>query len=328
MGKTLLLRRVAGKCEPDLKILRKSIHYPGMISEVKSVISEFMQYGIGASYNSKIFSEANYFEQTYLPLDAVNMGSDAYSGTIKSYNDKFDNDVTNYTISNREIETTRSDASFKIAAGYEHHIVNNGRLNIYIGGELGYRGEFYSAEREDKFSQENYNLTTTGTYNTINEVKRTYNEKTEWTDGDDLGNASNHSFFAQAFTGLDFYIYKGLYVGTELGIRFSATSYVNPTSKTTHNENQDNITRYTGTGIPATAKAVTVNTKTDWTFTSEDGRTIGKTVVNNPAAAAGTPVVTETDIKTINPTGATENTRTTARLNVYIEPAIRLGWKF
>lgn len=48
------------------------------------------QYGIGASYNSKVFSEANYYEGTNLPLDAVNMGSDAYSGTIKSYGDKFD----------------------------------------------------------------------------------------------------------------------------------------------------------------------------------------------------------------------------------------------
>jgi hypothetical protein len=121
---------------------------------------------------------------------------------------------------------------------------------------------------------------------------------------------------------LDFYIYKGLYVGTELGIRFSATSYVNPTNKTTHNENQDNITRYTGT-VPAGLTAVTVNTKTDWTFTSEDGRTIGKTVVNNPTT---TPVVTETETKTA--VAATDNTRTTARLNVYIEPAIRLGWKF
>ena len=46
-GKTLLLRRVAGQCQKDLRILRRSIHYPGMISEVKSVISEFMQYGIG-----------------------------------------------------------------------------------------------------------------------------------------------------------------------------------------------------------------------------------------------------------------------------------------
>jgi len=48
------------------------------------------QYGIGASYNSKVFSEANYYEKTTLPLDAINMGSDEFSGTIKSYNDKFD----------------------------------------------------------------------------------------------------------------------------------------------------------------------------------------------------------------------------------------------
>ena len=47
-GKTLLMRRAAGKCEQELTILKKSIHYPGMISEIKSVISEFMQYGIGS----------------------------------------------------------------------------------------------------------------------------------------------------------------------------------------------------------------------------------------------------------------------------------------
>lgn len=47
-------------------------------------------YGIGASYNSKIFSEANYFEGVNLPLDTEAMGSDKYSGTIKSFNDKLD----------------------------------------------------------------------------------------------------------------------------------------------------------------------------------------------------------------------------------------------
>lgn len=47
------------------------------------------QYGVGASYNSKIFTESNYFEGSYLPLDMEAMGSDTYSGTIKSYNDKF-----------------------------------------------------------------------------------------------------------------------------------------------------------------------------------------------------------------------------------------------
>ena len=49
-----------------------------------------VQYGIGASYDSKVFSENNYFEISNLPLDAVNMGSDKYSGTIKSYGDKFE----------------------------------------------------------------------------------------------------------------------------------------------------------------------------------------------------------------------------------------------
>ena len=47
VGKTLMIRRTAGRCEQDLRILNKSIHYPGMINEIKSVISEFMQYGIG-----------------------------------------------------------------------------------------------------------------------------------------------------------------------------------------------------------------------------------------------------------------------------------------
>ncbi|MBE6856373.1 MAG: hypothetical protein E7500_02945 [Ruminococcus sp.] len=61
-------------------------------------------YGIGASYNSKVFSESNYFEGVNLPLDTEAMGSDAYSGTIKSFNDKLVNCKGNsiYTaVSNR-----------------------------------------------------------------------------------------------------------------------------------------------------------------------------------------------------------------------------------
>ena len=45
-GKTLLLKRAAETCADSLCILGKSIHYPGMIAEVKSVLSEFMQYRI------------------------------------------------------------------------------------------------------------------------------------------------------------------------------------------------------------------------------------------------------------------------------------------
>lgn len=46
-GKNLILRKIAGDYEDDLKVLRKNLKKQGYISEVKSVISEFTQYGIG-----------------------------------------------------------------------------------------------------------------------------------------------------------------------------------------------------------------------------------------------------------------------------------------
>lgn len=46
-GKNLILRKIAGKFEKDLKILKGNLKKQGYISEVKSVISEFTQYGIG-----------------------------------------------------------------------------------------------------------------------------------------------------------------------------------------------------------------------------------------------------------------------------------------
>ena len=47
IGKNLILRHMAGKNEDKLTALKGSLNKLGYISEVKSVISEFMQYGIG-----------------------------------------------------------------------------------------------------------------------------------------------------------------------------------------------------------------------------------------------------------------------------------------
>lgn len=59
------------------------------IHSFNNYFSTNSEYGICASYNSKIFSECNYFDRTNSPLYAINMGKDAYSGTIKSFGDKF-----------------------------------------------------------------------------------------------------------------------------------------------------------------------------------------------------------------------------------------------
>ena len=46
-GKNLILRKIAADYEDELRILRGNLKKQGYISEVKSVISEFTQYGIG-----------------------------------------------------------------------------------------------------------------------------------------------------------------------------------------------------------------------------------------------------------------------------------------
>ena len=45
-GKNLVLRRIAGECEEELTVLKGNLKKQGYISEVKSVISEFTQYGV------------------------------------------------------------------------------------------------------------------------------------------------------------------------------------------------------------------------------------------------------------------------------------------
>lgn len=45
-GKSLVIRRVAASLEESLGVMKHTIRKPGYISEVKSAISEFMQYGI------------------------------------------------------------------------------------------------------------------------------------------------------------------------------------------------------------------------------------------------------------------------------------------
>lgn len=53
-GKSLVLRRVASQLEDQLGVMKRNIRKPGYISEVKSAISEFMQYGIGVKDVEKL----------------------------------------------------------------------------------------------------------------------------------------------------------------------------------------------------------------------------------------------------------------------------------
>ena len=58
-GKNLILRRLAGKKEDLLKVLKGNIKKPGYISEVKSVISELTQYNISPDGMEEMIAEAD-----------------------------------------------------------------------------------------------------------------------------------------------------------------------------------------------------------------------------------------------------------------------------
>ena len=56
-GKCLVLQRVAGEISAELPVLGGKLHRQGYIHEVKSVISEFMQYGLSPSDIDKMIGE-------------------------------------------------------------------------------------------------------------------------------------------------------------------------------------------------------------------------------------------------------------------------------
>ena len=56
-GKNLILRKIAGDYERELKVLRGNIRKLGYISEIKSVLSEFVQYDIGEEEIRRVMEE-------------------------------------------------------------------------------------------------------------------------------------------------------------------------------------------------------------------------------------------------------------------------------
>lgn len=142
-----------------------------------------------------------------------------------------DNEVAtafyNYQTGNEENKTKTG--KFSIDLGYERHLVKNGRMDLYVGAGLGFET----------------------TWSTNNKIDAGYHLKTNATDPDKVssydffttetetkGDNAYSAFRAGIFTGLDFYLYKGLYIGTELGLKFKNKSYKDFEQTVTNNDPQ------------------------------------------------------------------------------------------
>ena len=226
----------------------------------------------------------------------VNFGID--NNTTKDYKlEDTKNKLESYTSKSQAVENKSKYSKFEINLGYERHFKTDGRLDLYAGIELGYGIDSYSEDQNGNYTAIDYTANGKETGSTVATVSRKY------TNQNAAGNRSCHYFTGNVFTGLDFYVYKGLYIGAELGINFKSKKSPN--------------SYYEDYGVASIRNSweEEIERQTE-TFSSKTGiKTITSTVDNK------TTVTT-----TVNP--ATKNEQTSTNLKLYVEPVIRLGWKF
>jgi hypothetical protein len=223
--------------------------------------------------------------------------------------------------------TDKTDAKeLRLTLGYEYHLAQAGRLDFYVGASAGYEGKYYSGSSESTESWTRYGqgsyvpYPNTGTssgpssssmgswYHTPdygrdkNQVTITNtSNKTDYKKMSPNGTNNEHTIFANVFTGVDCYIYKGLYIGTELGISFK------------HGKSENGTYTRTSTKTVTDNGTITVNTLEE--FDSATGITDTRNILD----------FTKNE-KSFTP--AVNKSSSSNHLKIYVEPAIRIGWIF
>lgn len=104
-----------------------------------------------------------------------------------------------------EIESY-SHLTFGFFPGIEMHFPVGERLSPYVGAEIGFMSKSSSSEIQNVNNVSGVNISSSGI----------------WVDGT---NQAYSSFGLNLVTGMDFYIYQGLYMGVELGLGFESFGF-------------------------------------------------------------------------------------------------------
>lgn len=222
---------------------------------------------------------------------------------------------------NAKLSATCTDFSFMV--GYERHIFTKGRFDVYTGIELGYgmtnvsttlSGDITNKEYDDdKFDGEELgNITYTFHHyvpssSQVNQkVGRVTGNRFQRFSGDfpDLDNKSSLRYFTgNLFIGVDCYVWKNLYLGAECGLNFRTGS-----SPNLYDSYNMETSTYDAQG------------KLNYSYTEKfDGATNTMETIT----------INGKDTKTEKETGAIKEVSTsTTKLGFYVEPAIRIGWRF
>lgn len=122
-----------------------------------------------------------------------------------------------------EMHSTVGNISLNL--GYERHFNVSKRISIYVGASIGFDRHFVSSDLE-------HNQIRSSVYDNWQTHATSYSAK--FTNGsfnmneNGIGEIHDRAYWAinaDIFTGIDFYVYKGLYVGAELGLSINSLKY-------------------------------------------------------------------------------------------------------
>lgn len=256
---------------------------------------------------------------------AVGLGMDTKKEDTSWNFDSREGSLTGYDIIQQNGTTETNFKEVRLTVGYEYHLAQSGRLDLYVGASAGYEGKYYSGSSESteswaRHGQGSYvpypDLGTstgpnasTGSWLHYPNYDRTAKQvtitnttsSTDYSKMSPNGDNNEHSIFANVFTGVDCYIYKGLYIGTELGISFK------------HGKSENGS--YTRISTKTVTDDGTLTVNTEEVYNSATGRTTFRDhldFINNKS--------------TVSP--AVNKSSSSNHLKIYVEPAIRLGWIF
>lgn len=152
--------------------------------------------------------------------------------SINTMNDKYtdsDSKEEDNIKSSYKDEFKYNTGDFNLDLGYERHFDLAKRLNAYCGGSVGYMKHFASTKVESYSEEVNGSNTTSSKFSgkIKNGAILPSSDDNDF-DSEDLLPKVNDVAYSGVrfaiFTGLDFYVYKGLYVGTEFGLSLTTRS--------------------------------------------------------------------------------------------------------
>lgn len=129
---------------------------------------------------------------------------------------------------------------FSISPGFEYHLIGGKRLSVYIGGELVFTRTNTGSSEHLEYS---YSYNGSGTYWCTTDIHGygvivTPTSATTETPSYSYADRNNSGFGFKLLTGFDFYVYEGLYVGSELGFAYTSTKLRDATMTISHDNSR------------------------------------------------------------------------------------------